>query len=228
MAGKKQLKTIAQLERRIEMCRKSMDEFKEDWRKFNEAMHRKSGPARRRQKRARRTLKTSMLYKGKCLLANISLTSLGAACEAVSRSSPKLQAELAKWEEGRTVVLGVLGGGPAIALQCTGGRLRYLGRGDRPADLKVLFKNLDVALPVFLGLMPAYLASVQRRLVLHGSIQHGMQFDRALDIVLDHFLPGLLLKLNTRHYDRAKAVPLARKAAVLAGVSLRLPLNLGK
>ncbi len=167
-------------------------------------------------------------YTLKKLVVSTSLLALGTAFELVSRRERQLRAELAAWEEGRVVALGVKPRGPFMALRKEGGRIRYLGGGAREADLKILFKNLDCALMPLTGMMSADMAFVQHRAVLHGSVSAAMEVSRALAIVQSYLLPGFMFGWLYKRPPRFTMKQYALKAWVFIALLPRMALNLAK
>lgn len=131
-------------------------------------------------------------YTIKKLIVGTSLLALATAFEIVSKWDEKLRTEIEDWEEGRIFSLGVMKSGPAITLQKTGIRIRYLGHNPTDADPKILFKNMDCALLPLTGMMSADVAFVQHRAILHGRVSAAMEVSRAMGIVQGYLLPGFM------------------------------------
>ena len=132
-------------------------------------------------------------YRVKRSVVRTSLLALGTAFEMVSKNCPELQAELAAWEEGRTVSMGVLPDGPAMALRKESDHVNYLGQGDHGATLKFLFKNMDSAFTVLTGQIGSDQAFAEHRAIVHGSLSEAMEMNRALALVQKYLMPGLIL-----------------------------------
>lgn len=135
-----------------------------------------------------------MDYKRKRAVVRTSLLALGVAFETVSKRSAEMKAELADWEEGQVFALGVLPDGPEIALRKEGDRIRYLGRGDHGASLKILFKNMDCAFLPMAAKIGSDTAYVQHRAILHGNVGQAMQLSRAMRLAQTYLMPDSILR----------------------------------
>ncbi|MDQ1257848.1 MAG: hypothetical protein QG656_2455 [Candidatus Hydrogenedentes bacterium] len=142
----------------------------------------------------------SLTYRVKWQTVRWALLVLGTMFEKTARRCPELQAEIADWEEGRTISMGVLPRGPYISLRKEAGLIRYLGQGLRNADLEIFFKNLDCAILPLTAQIGNDAAFNQHRAIAYGDIGHAIQAARALQIVQTYLLPGFLLR---RHLKRA-------------------------
>ncbi len=87
---------------------------------------------------------TNHPYDSKAVVS-IALLALGVVFERVSKHSAELKEELKDWKKGIVISLGVLPAGPAISLKEENGMIRYLGRGYKKPDVRILFKNVDSA-----------------------------------------------------------------------------------
>jgi hypothetical protein len=143
-------------------------------------------------------MKVSMLFKVKRFLARVALLALGVSFELLSKLDPGMKAEVADWEEGRLLTLGVLPEGPSIAVKKVNGQLKYLGQGEHGAELKIYFKNAESALVALLGIIGAHTAFAEHRAIVHGSIGEAMEANRAMAIVVKYLFPGILLKRITK------------------------------
>jgi len=157
-----------------------------------------------------------------------SLRALAAMFELVSEHCSELQAELADWEEGRVVGLGVLPHGPAISLLKERERIRFLGTGLRNPTIGILFKNMDAAAMICGGQIGAHMGSIEHRVVVHGNVVHAMQAVRAMNIVQKYLMPALLLNRTTKRPVRLSRSELRTKARVLAGLVPRLVTRVGR
>ena len=159
------------------------------------------------------------VYKANRALVATSLRALGATFELVSKYSPEMQSELNGWDEGRVISMGVLPDGPAMSIQKTAGKIRFLGMGLRDPTVAMLFKNMDSAVMTFTGQIGAHTASIQRRVVVHGNITAAMQAMRAMSIVQKFLLPTLLLNQTSKNPVQLSARELLIKARVMAGLA---------
>jgi hypothetical protein len=167
-------------------------------------------------------------YKAKKMLVASSLRALGVTFELVSEHSPELRAELADWEEGRVVGLGVLPHGPAISLLKQQERIRFLGAGLQNPAISIQFKNMDAAVMIFGGQIGAHMGSVEHRVILHGNVVHAMQTVRAMNIVQKFLMPTRLLNRTTKRPVRLSGRDLRTKARVVAGLVPRLVTTIGR
>ena len=160
-----------------------------------------------------------MSYLGKTALAKTGLVALGVAFEILSQHSDEMRAEIADWDEGRTIALGVLPAGPTVAVRKAGGKLEYLGSGMRDATVRILFKNLDCALLVLLGTVPAHVGFAEHRAVVHGAIDETMQANRAMVIVVKYLFPGFMLRSLMKRMPTFNRQQLALKARLYATIA---------
>ncbi len=140
------------------------------------------------------TLKPSLSYRLKKTVVSIALLALGVTFEKVSRHSAELKEEIKDWKKGIVISLGVLPKGPAISLKEENGAIRYLGRGYKKPDVKILFKNVDCAFLPFTAQMGSHVAFIQHRALLHGNVTDGIRANRAMGIVQAYLLPGIVFK----------------------------------
>lgn len=157
-------------------------------------------------------------------LCRTSLLALGTAFELVSQRVPELQAEIAGWEEGRTVSLGVAPAGPHMRIRKRGARIVFLGMGlgskeaGTAADTSILFKNLDSAVMVFAGLIGSHEAVAENRVSVHGSNHKAMEMTRAMAIVQTYLFPDLMLKRTFKRPPKLTLRQLATKAGIYASL----------
>jgi hypothetical protein len=167
-------------------------------------------------------------YEAKKMVVASSLRALGVMFELVSEHSPELAAELADWEDGRVVGLGVLPHGPAISLLKQREGIRFLGPGLRSPTIGILFKNMDSAVMIFGGQIGAHMGSIEHRVIVHGNVVHAMQAVRAMNIVQKFLMPTLLLNRTTKRPVHLSRSELRTKARVLAGLVPRLVTTFGR
>ncbi len=158
-------------------------------------------------------------YGIKKSIASTALLALSVTYEMVSKKSRELKDEISSWEDGRTFALGVLKDGPSITLMKKGDRIKYLGKGIQgdPA-ITIYFKNIDSALMVFIGLIGAHTASVQRRVIVHGDLSKTMEVMRTMNIVQMYLMPGIVLKKTFKRPPELSGKQLALKAQIYAGL----------
>ncbi len=137
-------------------------------------------------------VRPTLAYRLKKAVVGIALLALGGTFERVSKHSDKLKEEIKGWKKGIVISLGVLPKGPSISLKEENGTIRYLGRGYRNPDVKILFKNMDSAFIPFTAQMGSHTAFIQHRALLHGSVVDGIKSNRAMGIVQAYLLPGIV------------------------------------
>jgi len=159
---------------------------------------------------------------GKKAVASVALLALGSTFELVSGHSSELKKEIADWQDGVVMLLGVFPDGPAMSVKKENGGIRFLGMGMCDADLKVLFKNLDSAMMVLTGQMGAHTAFAQCRAVVYGNLGAGMQLSRALNIVQKFILPSFMLNRTFKRPPVFSSDDLLLKARVMATLAPRM------
>jgi hypothetical protein len=161
-------------------------------------------------------------FTAKGALAKTSLIALGATFELVSELVPEMKEEIADWEEGRKVTIGVLPKGPFITIQKVGNRIKYLGASQKEPDLCVYFKNLESAVLLFTAQIGAPQAVAENRVCVHGSNYKAMQATRAMAIVQTYLFPGILLDMTFKRPPKLDAKHIAIKAKVMGLLTPRL------
>lgn len=154
-------------------------------------------------------------HKAKYMLCHVSLLALGVTFELVSKYVLEMQEELADWESGRRVCIGVLPGGPSITIEKEGTRINYLGMGPRDPHVSIFFKNLDAGVLIFTGQLGAPAAVAENRVCVHGENGKAMQVTRAMAIVQTYLFPGLILKKTFKRPPKLSSEQLANKAKIM-------------
>jgi len=170
----------------------------------------------------------SLGFRTKRSVVRTSLLALGTAFEIVSKSCPELQAELSGWEEGRTVSMGVLPDGPAMAVRKESNHVNYLGQGEHAATLKFLFKNMDSAFLVLTGQLGSDQSFAEHRAIVHGSLDQAMQANRALAMVQKFLMPGLILKKTMKRPPKLRGQDWAVYAKLMLTLTPALLINWSK
>jgi hypothetical protein len=140
---------------------------------------------------------------------------LGAAFETVSKRSAELRAEIADLEDGYVFSIGVLPDGPAVSLKKEGNRIRYLGKGYRDPTVKILFKNIDSAVRVCVGMIGTHTAAAQHRTLVHGNIGEAVAISRAMSMVQTYLYPRFILTRTTKRCPKLTPAQLLLKAWVM-------------
>jgi len=172
--------------------------------------------------------KLSLAYRAKRMACGASLLTLGVSFELASKYSDELKAELAAWDEGRRVSLSVLPSGPWMNVRKEGGILRYVGKAEQPADLKILFKNMDLAFLILTGMISSTKAFAEHRALVHGSVDQAMEVNRAMAIVQKYLFPEFMLKKGMKRPPTYSRNDLMVKLRLNASLGLLLAMNAGK
>lgn len=136
-----------------------------------------------------------MLTQIKTLLARTILWFLGRGICACAAVDSRVQAEVRDWEEGVRIAMRIEPSGPGMALEKRGGRLRFLGtRNLGEADLLIMFKHLDAALPILLGMQSVAQGYAQRRMTMKGDIAFAMSVTRVIILVEAYLFPALITR----------------------------------
>ena len=132
--------------------------------------------------------------KAKFMLVDTMMLFLGSAFEVASKYVPELKQEMADWNDGRRFALGVLPDGPSITLEKRGDLVKFLGFGVQAPHVAFYFKNLDAAVPVFVGLNSTHNGFAQGKIMIHGNLSYAMEVNRALPLVLAYLFPIIAFK----------------------------------
>ncbi len=158
----------------------------------------------------------------KASTCSISLLALGATFELTSQYVEEMKQEIADWEDGRKVGIGVLPEGPYITIQKQGDRLRYLGTGLIDPDISILFKNLDSAILIFTGMLGAPQAVAENRVCTHGENSMAMQVTRSMAIVQTYLFPSLITSRTFKRPPILTGKQLATKGMIMGLLTPRL------
>jgi len=152
---------------------------------------------------------------GKRALCKGALLGLAAVFELTSEYVTQMQEEIADWDEGRRVTIGVLPSGPYITIEKSMDRIRYVGPNPGDASVSILFKNLDSAVLLFTGQLGAPWAVAENRVCVHGSNSEAIQVTRAMAIVQTYLFPGPILKKTFKRPPRLTAAQMANKVRIM-------------
>jgi hypothetical protein len=159
-----------------------------------------------------------LMTRVKYMTIDVAFMFLGPIFEVVSDKVPEMKKEIEDWEDGRKFAIGVLPKGPAITLEKKGSRIWYLGKGFHSPEISMLFKNLDAALPVFLGMKGSFQAFAENGVIVDGNLAHTMEVNRAVNIVNSYLFPGFVLKKILKRPPRMDLAQYITKARVYAGI----------
>lgn len=152
--------------------------------------------------------------KAKYALCATVLSVLGPAFEVVGKHVPEFRKEIQTWEDGRRFAIGVLPKGPYITMEKRGDMVRFLGRGLRSPHISMFFKNLDSAIPMFVGLAGTHQSFAENRIIVDGNLSHTMEVNRVVNIVEGNLFPGIFLKNVLKRVPRMTPVQYLNKGKV--------------
>ncbi len=173
-------------------------------------------------------VRPTLSYRLKKMVVGIALLALGGTFEKVSKHSAELKQEIKTWKKGIVISLGVLPNGPSISLKEDNGTIRYLGRGYKNPDVRILFKNMDSAFMPFTAQMGSHIAFVQHRALLHGNVVDGIKANRAMGIVQAYLLPGIVFKKVFKLPPKLTLKQKLFKLYVYLTMGIDMALNAGK
>lgn len=151
-------------------------------------------------------------------LVDMLLAFFGPSFEVVGRFAPEFREEIASWEDGRRFAIGILPKGPHITLEKSGDTIRYLGKGLHSPGITMMFKHLDAALPVFMGLCSSYRAFAENSVLVDGNLSHTMEVNRVVNIVNSYLFPGPFLPRILKRPPRFSMKRVIIRAKVYAGL----------
>ncbi|MCL6477937.1 MAG: SCP2 sterol-binding domain-containing protein [Peptococcaceae bacterium] len=157
--------------------------------------------------------------KLKTMLAGLTFWFLGRGFQAVAALDPKVREEIAGWPDTFTMVMRIQPFGPSLVMGKRNGKFIYLGSKEQEADLTVYFKNIEVALPVLLGLSGIDRAFAEHRLSLKGDIiAYAMPLTRCLYMVETYLFPAFIARRILKRLPRKKRSSLRIYMRILLGV----------
>jgi hypothetical protein len=143
----------------------------------------------------------------KNLVARTMMFALGRGFQAASSLDEDVRREISVWPDGFTVTMKVMPRGPSLTWVKEAGRMRSLGGREQPANLTIMFKNLEAALLVLTARMGNPQAFAEHRLSVKGSLADAMILTRCLNITQAYLFPRLI---SGRIMKRAPRIPLGR------------------
>jgi hypothetical protein len=164
----------------------------------------------------------------KRFLAATSLLAVGVAFELAAKFDPAVRREIAAWAEDEIFAMGVLPDGPMMSLQKVGDRVKFLGMGEAPSDVAILFKNVDAALLVFTGQIGTHIAAAEKRFIVRGDLTESMKISRTLSMVQAYLFPGLIVNKTFRRPPKFTGEQLLIKAKIYAALMPVLATKIGK
>ena len=152
--------------------------------------------------------------KAKFMLVDTMMLFLGSAFDVASKYVPELKTEMADWNDGRRFALGVLPSGPSITLEKQGDLVKFVGRGVHAPQVAFFFKNLDAAVPVFVGLNSTHHGFAQGKIMIQGNLAYAMEVNRAMTLVLAYLFPVIAFKHLFKAPPKLGLLGLINKAKV--------------
>jgi hypothetical protein len=137
--------------------------------------------------------------RGRKALAAVVYAVLGRGLVAATRLDHRVLAEVRSWPEGSTVTLRIAPFGPQVSWRREAGWLRYLGGAEVTPDLLVMFKSVDDAIPLLLGMKPVLGSFAEHRATVRGDLALAMSLVRCLHIVEGYLFPDLMTRRILPH-----------------------------
>ncbi len=160
--------------------------------------------------------------RAKRALAETSLLALSAMFELTSEHVKAMKLEVAGWENGRRIGIGVLPQGPYVTIKFEDGKFKHIGKGLVDPHVSILFKNLDSAVLIFAGLIGAPQAVAENRVLINGDNSYAMQVTRAMAIVQTYLFPAAILNKTFKRPPKLSMKELAVKGKILGLLTPRL------
>jgi len=111
----------------------------------------------------------------------------------------RIRHELDGWNQDKIIKLKVLNG-PSISIKYT--YLHGLSQTKQKPDIEIIFKSVDTAFFVFMGMMSVKQAYLEHRFILKGDIFESMRFVRCVDLVETYLFPSLMTKRILNHHEK--------------------------
>lgn len=132
---------------------------------------------------------------GKALTARVVLYVLFAGFYQLHKYDSRVRREVEGWKEGMTYALKCSPRGPTLLIQKAGGRLWRLDPRTRVRyDTGFIFKNLDRAFPVLIGLQGLAGAYARHAFAMKGDMATAMTFARCMDYIEGGLFPGFMAR----------------------------------
>lgn len=111
----------------------------------------------------------------------------------------RIKQELDSWNKDKIIKLKIMEG-PAISIKYT--YLHGLSLTKEKPDIEIIFKSIDTAFYVFIGLMSVKQAYLEHRFTLKGDIYESMRFVRCVDLVETYLFPSFMTKRILNHQEK--------------------------
>lgn len=115
------------------------------------------------------------------------------------RYDERIKKELDGWNKDKIIKLKVMEG-PTISIKYT--YLHGLSLTKEKSDIEIIFKSVDTAFYVFIGLMSVKQAYLEHRFILKGDIYESMRFVRCVDLVETYLFPSFITKRILNHQEK--------------------------
>jgi hypothetical protein len=133
----------------------------------------------------------------KVTVVRVVLFVLGRSLQSLSKNDREIQAEVAAWPAGLTLMMRVLPDCGAMAVQkAEGGRLRYLGARlpeDR-ADIVIYIQNIEAGFRLLTGQVGTDVAYARHNIAARGDISLTVSLTRVLNRVETYLFPAFIAR----------------------------------
>ncbi len=115
------------------------------------------------------------------------------------KNDTRIKNELDGWNSNKIICLKVLHG-PSINIEYTYGK--GLKKTNKEADILIVFKSINSAFLVFIGMQSVKQAYLEHRFYLKGDIYESMRFVRCVDLVETYLFPRFMTKRILNHSEK--------------------------
>lgn len=110
----------------------------------------------------------------------------------------RIKTELDGWNKDKIIQLRITEG-PSITIKYT--YLKGISLTKEKPDICIVFKSIDTAFFIFIGMMSVKQAYIEHRFTLKGNIFESMRFVRCIDLVETYLFPRFMTKRILNHYE---------------------------
>lgn len=111
----------------------------------------------------------------------------------------RIKYELDGWNQDKIIQLRIMNG-PMINIKYT--YLHGLSLTKDKPDIEIIFKSIDTAFYVFIGIMSVKQAYLEHRFILKGDIYESMRFVRCVDLVETYLFPSFITRRILNHQEK--------------------------
>jgi len=145
----------------------------------------------------------------KKIYLSIMLFFVGRAFQSAYRVDRTVRKEFDSLPENFSFIMKIHPAGPGILMQRNNkGKLKYMGRSAKPADVNIIFRNIESAIKVFTFQSSAYVSYAQNGISVSGDLACTMSIMRSLSLVEDYLLPWIITR---KIFKRSTATPFFTK-----------------